>query len=55
MATAITMTREQIAQLIFSKEDAMRNLCYHRNNSLAVEMYREYQADIAQLRRILNN
>lgn len=49
------MTREQIAQLILRKEDAMRSLCYHRNNSLAVEMYREYQEDIAQLRRMLNS
>ena len=46
---------EQIKQLIFEKEDAMRKLSFHRNNSLAVERWHELSEDLAQLRRMAAN
>lgn len=48
------LTIEQIKQLILQKEDAMRNLSFHRNNSLAVERWRDYQEELRMLRELAN-
>lgn len=52
---AQVLTIEQIKQLIFEKEDAMRKLSFHRNNSLAVERWHDLQDDLRLLRRMAAN
>lgn len=52
MAQALTI--EQIKRLIFEKEEAMLKLSFHRNNSLAVERWRDYQEELRMLRELAN-
>lgn len=52
---AQVLTIAEIKQLIFEKEDEMRKLSFHRNNSLAVERWHDLQDDLAQLRRMASN
>lgn len=44
------LTLEQITALIFEKEEKMRELCFHKNRSLAVERWNDYRAEINYLR-----
>lgn len=50
MATMLTI--EQIQQLILQKEDAMRQLSFHKNMALAAERWRDYQDELRDLRRL---
>jgi hypothetical protein len=45
------LTLEQLIALMHSKEDAMRKLCYHKNNSLAKERWNDYQSELAMIRK----
>lgn len=48
------MTIAEIEKLIYAKYEAMEKLCYHKNNSLAVERYNDYREEIALLRKMAN-
>lgn len=51
---AQVMTIAEIEKLIYAKYEAMEKLCYHKNNSLAVERYNDYREEIALLRKMAN-
>jgi hypothetical protein len=42
----------EIEQMIYAKYEAMEKLCFHKNNSLAVERYHDLQDDIRLLRKM---
>lgn len=45
------LTLEQITALISEKEEKMRELCFHKNRSLAVERWNDYREEIKMLRQ----
>jgi predicted phage-related endonuclease len=49
---AKVLTIAEIEQLIYAKYEAMEQLCFHKNNSLAVERYHDLQDDIRLLRKM---
>jgi hypothetical protein len=49
---AQVLTIAEIEQMIYAKYEAMEKLCYHKNNSLAVERYHDLQDDIRLLRKM---
>lgn len=48
------LTIAEIEQLIYAKYEAMEQLSFHKNNSLAVERYNDYREEIALLRQMAN-
>jgi hypothetical protein len=51
---AQVLTIAEIEQMIYAKYEAMEKLCFHKNNSLAVERYHDLQDDIRILRKMAN-
>lgn len=51
---AQVLTIAEIEQMIYAKYEAMEKLCFHKNNSLAVERYHDLQDDIRLLRKMAN-
>lgn len=51
---AQVLTIAEIEQLIYAKYEAMEQLSFHKNNSLAVERYNDYREEIALLRQMAN-
>jgi predicted phage-related endonuclease len=49
---AQVLTIAEIEQMIYAKYEAMEQLCFHKNNSLAVERYHDLQDDIRLLRKM---
>ena len=51
---AQVLTIAEIEQMIYAKYEAMEQLSFHKNNSLAVERYNDYREEIALLRQMAN-
>lgn len=51
---AKVLTIADIEQMIYAKYEAMEQLCYHKNPTLAKERWNEYREEIALLRKMAN-
>lgn len=49
---AQVLTIAEIEQMIYAKYEAMEQLCWHKNITLANERWHEYREEIALLRKM---